>query len=399
MIHFLKSTLYALGKLCRQSVLLAGLALLCLAAPLLLGRAAEGSFSQGVEFEGITLALTCGEEEENLHLVRQFLNSMEDMSRYVTFLSMEQSLAMEALEKGEVTAVLHVPWDFVRGIMSGENPDITVYVNEDQPLEGLLLYWVGQSAADMLASVQAGIYSVQDSHAANPPSHLSRSDMIDQINLVYINWTLNRQTLFKTVPLSAAGSLPVDLHYQLSILSWLALSMAPVFCVLFDPKRLASRRRLRALGYSEKSGYFSDFTACALLLFAITVLPLTFLEGSSVIGGIFTAFVFCLLCGSFGCLCCLLTGNSARCGSLSFLVSLLALALSGGIVPPVMLPQTLRQLQWLSPVTWLRDLAAAPLGYDCSLSSAVCLILSMALMTVGSLVLYRRRMDAGEVAQ
>lgn len=399
MIHFLRSALYALGKLCRQSVLLAGLALLCLVAPLLLGSAVEDSFSRGVEFEGITLALTCGEEDENLHLVRQFLNSMEDMSRYVTFVSMEQSLAMEALEKGEVTAVLHVPWEFVLGIMSGENPDITVYVNEDQPLEGLLLYWVGQSAADMLASVQAGIYNVQDSYAAAPPENLSRSDMIDQINLVYISWTLNRQSLFQTVPLSAAGRLPVELHYRLSILSWLALSLAPVFCVLFDPKRLASRRRLRALGYSEKSCYFSDFAACAALLFALTAAPLSLTEGSSPAGGLFAALVFALLCGSFGCLCCLLTGNSARCGGLSFLICLAALALSGGIVPPVMLPQTLRQLQWLSPVTWLRDVAAAAMGYDCAASSAVCLIVATTAMTALSLLLYRRRMDAGEVAQ
>lgn len=399
MIHYLRSTLYALGKLCRQSVLLAGLALLCLMAPLLLGSAVEESFSQGVEFEGITLALTCGEEEENLHLVRQFLNSMEDMSRYVTFRSMEQSLAMEALEKGEVTAVLYVPWEFVLGIMSGENPDIIVYVNEDQPLESLLLYWVGQSAADMLASVQAGIYSVQNSHAANPPEHLSRSDMIDQINLVYINWTLNRQSVFQTVPLSAAGSLPVKVHYQLSLLSWLALSMAPVLCVLFDPKRLASRKRLRVLGYSEKSCYFSDFTACAMVLFAMTVVPLTFMEGGTVTGGILTALIFALLCAGFGCLFCLLTGNSARCGALSFLISLAALALSGGIVPPVMLPETLRNLQWLSPVTWLRDLAAAILGYEGSISSAVCLIVSLLGLTALNLLLYRRRMDAGEVAQ
>ena len=399
MIHYLRSTLYALGKLCRQSVLLAGLALLCLVAPLILGSAVEESFSQGVEFEGITLALTCGAEEENLHLVRQFLNSMEDMSRYVTFRSMEQSLAMEALQKGEVTAVLYVPWEFVLGIMSGENPDIIVYVNEDQPLESLLLYWVGQSAADMLASVQAGIYSVQNSHAANPPAHLSRSDMIDQINLVYIGWTLNRQTIFQTVPLNAAGSLPVDVHYQLSLLAWLALTMAPVLCVLFDPKRLASRRRLRVLGYSEKSCYFSDFTACAILLFALTALPLCRMQDATVAGGILTAVVFSVLCGSFGCLCCLLTGNSARCGALSFLISLAALALSGGIVPPVMLPQTLRNLQWLSPVTWLRDVAAAALGYEGSASSLICLTACLILMTLLNLLLYRRRMDAGEVAQ
>jgi len=64
-----------------------------------------------------------------------------------------------------------------------------------------------------------------------------------------------------------------------------------------------------------------------------------------------------------------------------------------------MLPQTLRELQWLSPVTWLRDLAAAMLGYEGSISSAVCLIVSLLGLTALNLLLYRRRMDAGEVAQ
>ena len=399
MICFFKSTLYALGKLCRQSVLLVLLAVLCVSAPLLLGDAVEEMFSQGVAFEGITLALTCGEEDENLHLVRQFLNSMEDMSRYVTFVSMEQSQAMEALEQGEVTAVLYVPWEFVKGIMYGENPDIIVYVNEDQPLEGLLLYWVGQSAADMLASTQSGIYAVLDSYNANPPEGLSWTEAMEQINLIYISWTLNRQSVFQTVPLSAAGEIPVSVHYPLCLLAWLALSLAPMFCGLFESGRLVSRRRLRALGYHDGFSCLSDVAACCILLFALTVVPLARVEGASVLGAVGAAVVYAGFCGSFGCLCCLITGNSARCGALSFLFSLAALALAGGIIPPVMMPQTLRNLQWLSPVTWLRDAAAVSVGCPADGLSVVCLLIAAAAMTGGNLYLYRQRMDAGEVAQ
>ena len=46
------------------AVLLVLLGALCLTVPALLGNAAEEAFSQGVSFDGITLALTHGEEEE-----------------------------------------------------------------------------------------------------------------------------------------------------------------------------------------------------------------------------------------------------------------------------------------------------------------------------------------------
>ncbi len=394
---FLRSTRYALGKLCRQSVLLAGLALLCFLAPLFLGQAAQNALSSGVEFEGITLALTCGEGEEFLELAQEMLNSMEDMRRYVTFLSMEQSQALEALEAGEVTAVLHVPWSLVSGVLSGENPDVTIYVNEQQPLESLLLYWVGQSAADLLSAAQSGIYSVQRSYQAQPPEGLSYSDMIRQINLVYIRWTMERQSIFQTVPLQAAGTLPVATHYRLSLIAWLAMSLAPVFCTLFEPGRMAARKRLRTLGYGAAGCCISDLSACCCLLFCIIAPAL--LWDSSVAGGLLAAGAFALLCGSFGGLCCLLTGSAGRCGSLSFLLSLAALALSGGILPPAMLPQTLRQLQWLSPVTWLRDIAAGAMGYHCPLSSMLLSAGALAGMAGLCLLLYHRRMEAGEVSQ
>ncbi len=393
MKYFFRTTLYAMGRLCRQSWLLAGLALLCFLTPVALGQAVEDSFSQGVAFEGITLALAGEEDDAYLPMARELLGSMEELQRYVTFPVMSQEEALQALEAGSVTAVLAVPDSLVEGILSGENPDVVVYVNEEQPLEGLLLYWVGRSATDLLSAVQAGIYSVERSYAAAPPEGLAKWEMLRDINLVYIGWTLERQSVFETVPLSAVGSMDVKEHYSISLLAWLALSMAPVFCVLLDPKRLAPRRRLRALGYGAAVGYFSDFTACAALLFALVAVPLAVLRGPA---GLWAAIVFALFCGSFGCLCCLLTGNAARCGALSFLVSLGALALSGGIVPPVMLPDTLRRLLYLSPVTWLRD--AVP-GHGCPGSSVALLLLSLALMTGLSLLLYRRQLDAGEASE
>lgn len=50
-----------MGRLHRQLWLTAGLALLCLALPLGAGRAAQALLTRGVDFRGVTLAVTAPE--------------------------------------------------------------------------------------------------------------------------------------------------------------------------------------------------------------------------------------------------------------------------------------------------------------------------------------------------
>ena len=74
-----------------------------------------------------------------------------------------------------------------------------------------------------------------------------------------------------------------------------------------------------------------------------------------------------------------------------YLLSLLFLALSGGILPPVMLPKHLRAAMAYSPVTWLREMLAVPAGYDLQ-NSWLYLLIATAVFLILSLLLFRRRM-------
>ena len=103
-----------------------------------------------------------------------------------------------------------------------------------------------------------------------------------------------------------------------------------------------------------------------------------------------------LFCALFSSLCCLAAGNAAGCGVMAFGISLASLVLAGGVLPPVLLPQTLRRLSWLSPVTWLSRLAAWPMGYPMPVSAWAGLGVTAVGMAALSLALYRRRVDRGE---
>ena len=98
---FGKFTCLTLGKLCQQRWLLAGLALLCLLLPLGAGQAAGHLLSRGVEFSGVTLAVTAPEGDNVPQLLEQYMGDMEDIAQYCRVLAMEEDQALKALERGE----------------------------------------------------------------------------------------------------------------------------------------------------------------------------------------------------------------------------------------------------------------------------------------------------------
>ena len=154
---FAACAVLSLGRLRRQLWLLAGLALLCLLLPLGAGRAAESLLSQGVGFHGVTLAIAAPEGDDAPALLERYMGGMEDIAQYCRVTAMEEGEALAALESGQVTAALILPERFIQGVMWGEDPDLRLVVAGDQPLESLLLLWVGQSASDLLSAFQGGV--------------------------------------------------------------------------------------------------------------------------------------------------------------------------------------------------------------------------------------------------
>lgn len=398
-IRFFKSCMsLAWGRLRRQCWLLAGLALLCLLLPLGAGRAAGQLLRRNAAVGQITLAIAAPAGDETAALLEQYLGGMKDIAQYCRVAAMEETEALDALANGSVTAVLALPEQFVQRVMQGENPDLELIVSGGQPLESLLLLWVGQGAADLLSAVQGGVYAVLDLYEQSPPPGLSREQVVRGINLRYLLLTLNRSGFFSEEEVSATGPLPIMLHYALSLLAYFGLAAAPVLMPLYTGGWLRFQRRLRCAGRGCGAPFLGGVTAGALALLVLLAFgllscfwgvggkthPLTLTAAAGL------AAVFCSL---FAALCCLAAKSAAGCGAAAFALSLAWLFLAGGVIPPALLPGGLRRLAWLSPITWLRQLAAWPLGYPVSPGVWACLTLSAAGMAAAGFALYRKRVD------
>ena len=266
---FSKSLGTVLRRLCRKGLVLLLLTCLVVGLPVAIAPAAEQLLSQGVAFSGITMAITAPEGDPVPRLLEDLLPGMEDISQYCRVVAMDRAGALESLEQGDVTAVLSLPEGFVEGILYGENPDVELIVSAEHPLEALLTLWVAQSASDMLSAVQSGIYAVIDQHNASTASNLTQDQVIAQINLRYINWTLNRQSMFRTSSVSATELLPVGLHYGLSLLGYLMLAVVPFFTPIFSGRWLRTQKRFRCTKRSWVGFYLCGIGACFAVIFTL----------------------------------------------------------------------------------------------------------------------------------
>lgn len=381
-----------LARLCRQRWLLAGLVPLCLLLPLLAGEGAQAALLRGVEFSPVTLALTAPEGDGTPRLLEQVMGEMEDISQYCRFTALEEEQALEALESGAAAAVLVLPGEFIQGVMEGENPDLRLIVNGDRPLESLLLLWAGQSASDILSAFQSGVYGVLELYEQAPPPGLTREQVVREINLEYIRLALDREEMFSVETVSATRTLPVALHYALALLACFALSAAPLLRPLYTGSWMGFQRRLRAAGRGSGTGYFAALTAGAAVLLALLAPALAVLDGGRPTL-LLAAAGMALWCSAAGGLLCLALPGTAPCGSAAFVLALAGLVLAGGLVPPALMPAGLRAVSWLSPVSWLMELAAWPMGFPPAVPSLVCLLGTGGGAVCLSLGLYRRRTE------
>ena len=383
---------FNLGKLCRQRKLLAGLVLLCLFLPVCISSVAEVALSSGASFSGITLAITGSDEDPMPEKLEMVLQNMQDISQYCRVETMPYEEALLRLREGTVTAVLVIPESFVQGVMNGTNPDVQLIVSGSRPVEALLTLWIGQSASDLLAAVQSGITTVLRLYSEEPPEELSYQTVVTQINLRYINWTVNREQMFDMQTVSATGQLPIGVHYTLSLLLYLILAAAPFFVSLYDKKTISSQCRFHAVGWSSGAFWFSSLMSCWMLIFPMLVVVQYVVLKGKLSSSIITATLCGMFCAVFCSICCLLTDDSGRCGMLSFTAALLMLFFSGGILPPVLMPYGLRKWIELSPITWMRSILAVPLEiYEIPATMAAALVVCTAVLIIIGSALYKRR--------
>ena len=299
----------------------------------------------------MTIGVVLPEEEGAERLLTQMLSHMESVESICDFQYMDQEEAGEALEAGEIYAAMYIPSGLIQGIMNGTNPPIQIRT-AGEGLENRIFVELTQAGARTLGSAQAGIYA-GDQLLIDDGMEERIGQFQQELNQIYIDYSLRRESLFWNRQVSATGDLEPVPYYAGSALTVGLLFLAIPVSSYLRPESMIMARKLKLLGI----GPFWA-AACRLaglwLLLIIGALPLFLLGGWAEIFALTPyaagSLVFlCLGAASMALFAFEAAGNGMGGILLLFLGTVILHFLSGGILPAVFLPQAVREISPFLP--------------------------------------------------
>lgn len=161
-----------------------------------------GSLSRSL-YEGEAIAratvgvVTDESDSRYIDMLIDYLSGMESAAFALDFEMMEEDYAMNALNRGNLVAVLLLPEDTINGILNGENYPVEVVFSKEQNLSNVFLYELTHAGMKLLSSAQASTYAAAELYV--------KADKYDElwgayndIDLLNFSYVLSREKLFFT---------------------------------------------------------------------------------------------------------------------------------------------------------------------------------------------------------
>lgn len=411
----LNKTLRLLPRMLMQAVLLM----------VLMGLVAFGgvkSMDQEPLAVSVDIAVAVQDDDALTQMALGFVESMESVSEFCRFRQVSEEEGLALLAQEEVTALILLSERLVDGIVNGQNPSVEIYFAEHAGIEAVLFKELTDAGASLLNVAQAEIYGANDTAAEYGfTDRLRMMEMeIDGYNLAF---ALDRLALYEIRQLSVTG--------QMNILQYFAASAAVLFLLLsgmalyplMQPESAVFRRQLARQGVGLVwqdfcqwlCGFVSMGLISILLLAVIRFLP----AGMEAVGqephawtqaaellqrrqnaghmGVSAILIVCSLMLISSCVYCIYSLTDSRISGilLLFVVSLMMIYLSGGLVPSIFLPETMQKLGGRLPTAWLiRAFGGVFTGYEGE-AAAECAagICGYTILLGGCAWLCRRRYD------
>lgn len=346
---------------------------------------AAGSMERDPLAVRAAIGVVVREEDTMTRMAFRYVENLESASQVCHFVRMTEDEGFHALEQGEIAALIVLPEQIIQGIMDGQNPAAHVFFPQNAGLEAMLMRELTESGAGLLRVAQAQIYGACDTAAAyGIQERLSVMETdIDTYNLAF---ALDRLAVYDTERVSATGRLSVAQYYAASGAVLFLLLAGMALYPVMTPEPRAFHRQLMRQGTGGIWQGFCQWT-CGFLGMALIVGVIWLLGkiagiaapalaeaaraatgGGTAYGsaGVKAGMLLLVLVTVSTYLYLLYRIAGSRTGSilLIFLLSVVMLYLSGGLVPSVFLPRAVQRVGELLPTAYLiRALGGLYAGY------------------------------------
>ncbi len=313
-------------------------------------------------------------EEEN-QLTEFAYEYVKETEKDIEFVKCSKEEAFEGLKKGRFAAAIVLGDKLIEGILNGQNPSVLVICNEGFAGAGIFLKELTQAGADMLSIAQAEIYAVYEL-AEELGATEALPDIQNSINWNNLDMAMGRGSLFQYREVSATGELPVRTYYLASAVTILLLFMGiPMGMFLKTDSKVALKQYKRA-GIGAAGGQAARWLTVFFLYAAVICLTAVFtvwFQKDGIQNVIMPFIGLWLSAGSMAAFELMIYEAVERKSSAVLLLTFLSVILiflSGGIVPRVFFPESVRNVaEFLPSSFWIEGIGSAVMGkFDGTLS-------------------------------
>ena len=381
----IKKSLKTLPKLLIGTVLLLLIvAAIAISANSILGKAVSDNENEtGEAF--VDIGVVCMDDSWIMDLAKGMLLGNKKIKSVVNLQFTDYDKAMEGLEENDYMAVVIIPENAVDDIISGDNTPFQVIFPKNAGYEAAAIREVADSAVKLLASAQAGIYSVYDFYGQYNHKWY-RADAVKRLNERYIDAVLEMEDFFNDTTVVATGDLDIGEYYTLSGII--------LFLLLFGMNSLAYMENYKKeiISALEQSGVtiakqtFSRFLGIFCVYGIVSTVILAAIGIGAGLGALMTIKLF------FGMIPVLMTASaivllvqvtvSYKPAAIMtmFLLSVFQAFVTGGFIPQLLLPDIIGTIGKFTPAYYmLRELSIIYLKGSGIIINTIILLLITAL--------------------
>ena len=348
--------------------------------------------SENSSVEELSIAVVFPKKDYLSSMTFSFLNKMQSVRELLTFVPMEREEAFEHLKKEDVFAVIEIPDLFIEGILNGSNVPAKISLSEKHSLENILFRNLLDAGVSILGTAQAGIYAVDDILFSYQMFD-SIPEMEEALNQIYLSFTLNRDTYFKSKKVGLTDHLSTIQFYGVSFCLLLILYSGMAIDNFFK-ENVSFEKSITREGILL---FFSQIIKVISLTFCywILLIPCFFISSffpdirihlpHLSISFYFLLFPFLFSVISFFYLLHEISQKSNNYILLLCALSTIFLFCSGGIIPKQFLPSSIQKLGLFLPSSfWLNYLkkiilhtTTLPILFSCLMLGSCFFILSL----------------------
>lgn len=307
-------------------------------------------------YEPFVIGIVNNDSAYYVDLLQNAFNESEGLKNTFTMQSMTKDEAEQKLSRGEIPAYLIIPQNFVRSAVNGTNMPFVLVGTNERPMGLAVTKLMSSAGISFLSSAQSGIAGTWEyCYEQGMDYDDFDQNVIEPLNMRYAMSLLNYRGMFKSRELYVTGALPAEKHYLYSgIIFFLMISSIVFLTTLRQSFSVGLTQKYRVAGISRLK--LSLIRVAGLfMVYAVLSVGLAVFFGMKII-----VIALCISC--FVYMIAAWLDSEATCGIMIFMISILMLFLSGGVVPLVYLPAVLANLKYITINYWALEQSAGSIG-------------------------------------